>query len=202
MYPIRRLAAATALLGSILVLSGCLPLAATGMAVGTLAALDRRSVGAQTEDTEIELRAGNRMPDAIKGARGVAITSYNRRVLLTGQVPDEASKLDAERAVRQVPGVREVYNELELGTRVTFSTAAGDATITARVKAGLIEQKALNSNAVKVVTENGVVYLMGLLTQREGPAYATVASRVPGVRRVVTLYEYVTDEELAQITAR
>ncbi|MFN7642828.1 MAG: BON domain-containing protein [Burkholderiales bacterium] len=202
MHPTRRLAVVFVLLGSTLAATGCLPLAATGMAVGAMAALDRRTVGAQTEDTEIELRAGNRMPDAIKGARGVAITSYNRRVLLTGQVPDEASKLDAERAVRQVPGVREVFNELETINRVTFSTAASDTAITARIKAGYVEQKALNSNAVKVVTENGVVYLMGLLTQREGPAYATVASRVGGVRRVVTLYEYVTDEELARITAR
>lgn len=202
MHPTRRLAVVSVLLGSTLAATGCLPLAVTGMAVGAMAALDRRTVGAQTEDTEIELRAGNRMPDAIKGARGVAITSYNRRVLLTGQVPDEASKLDAERVVRQVPGVREVFNELEMANRVSFSTAANDTSITARIKAGFVEQKALNSNAVKVVTENGVVYLMGLLTQREGPAYATVASRVGGVRRVVTLYEYITDEELARITAR
>ena len=202
MLPIRRLAVVAALLGSTLAASGCLPIAATGMAVGTMAAMDRRTVGAQTEDTEIEIRAGNRMPDAIKGARGVSITSYNRRVLLTGQVPDEASKADAERAVRQVPGVREVHNELELANRVSFSTTANDSAITARVKAGFLEQKALNTNAVKVVTENGVVFLMGLLTQREGPAYATVASRVPGVRRVVTLYEYISDEELARITAR
>lgn len=202
MVPMRRLAVVAALLGSTLAASGCLPLAATGMAVGTMAAMDRRTVGAQTEDTEIEVRAGNRMPDAIKGARGVSITSYNRRVLLTGQVPDETAKADAERAVRQVPGVREVHNELELANRVTFSTTANDSAITARVKAGFLEQKALNTNAVKVVTENGVVFLMGLLTQREGPAYATVASRVPGVRRVVTLYEYISDEELARITAK
>jgi len=85
---------------------------------------------------------------------------------------------------------------------VTFSTTANDAAITARVKAGFVEQKVLNSNVVKVVTENGVVFLMGLVTQREGPAYAAVASRVPGVRRVVTLFEYISDEELERINAR
>ena len=196
----RRLIVAGTLLASAIGAAGCLPLAATGMAVGTLAALDRRTVGAQTEDTEIELRGMNRMPDAIRGASGVAITSFNRRVLLTGQVPDETAKAEAERTMRQVPGVREVFNELELANRVTFSTTANDTAITARVKAGFIEQRALNSNVVKVVTENGVVYLMGLVTAREGPAYATVASRVPGVRRVVTLFEYITDEELARIT--
>jgi osmotically-inducible protein OsmY len=202
MPPMRRLVVVATLLASTLAASGCLPLAATGMAVGTLAVLDRRTLGAQTEDTEIEIRGANRMSDAIKGARGVAITSYNRRVLLSGQVPDDTARADAERAVRQVPGVREVFNELETADRVTFSTTANDAAITARVKAGFVEQKALNANVVKVVTENGVVFLMGLVTQREGPAYAAVASRVPGVRRVVTLFEYISDEELERINAR
>lgn len=202
MHTMRRLAVVAALIGSTLGASGCLPLAATGMAVGTMAALDRRTVGAQTEDTEIELRGATRMSDAIKGSKGVGVTSYNRRVLLTGQVPDDAAKADAERTMRQVRGVREVHNELEIAERVSLSTTASDTTITARVKAGFVEQKALSANAVKVVTENGVVYLMGLVTEREGPAYATVASRVPGVRRVVTLYEYITEAELARINAR
>jgi osmotically-inducible protein OsmY len=202
MSPIRRLAVVAALLASTLAASGCLPIVATGAAVGALAVIDRRTVGAQTEDTELEIRGINRMPEAIKGSKGVSITSYNRRVLLTGQVPDAATKADAERAMRQVPGVREVFNELEIADRVSLSTTASDSVITSRVKAGFLEQKALSANAVKVVTENGVVFLMGLVTQREGPAYATVASRVPGVRRVVTLFEYITDEELAKITAR
>ena len=202
MHTTRRLAVLAALIGSTFAAAGCLPLAATGMAVGAMAALDRRTVGAQTEDTEIELRGASRMSDAIKGSKGVSVTSFNRRVLLTGQVPDDTAKTDAERAMRQVPGVREVHNELETANRVTFSTTANDSAITARIKAGFVEQKALDSNAVKVVTENGVVYLMGLVTEREVPAYATVASRVPGVRRVVTLYEYVSDEELARIKAR
>jgi osmotically-inducible protein OsmY len=202
MHTMRRLAVVAALIGSTLGASGCFPLAATGMAIGMMAALDRRTVGAQTEDTEIELRGASRMSDAIKGSNGVGVTSYNRRVLLTGQVPDDVAKADAERAMRDVRGVREVHNELEIGMRVPLSTTASDSTITARVKAGFVEQKVLSANAVKVVTENGVVYLMGLVTEREGPAYATVASRVPGVRRVVTLYEYITEAELARINAR
>lgn len=198
----RRLALGLALGAASIGGSGCLPLAATGMAVGTLAALDRRTVGVQASDTEIELRGSSRMSDAIRGSRGVSITSYNGRVLMSGQVPDEKARTDAERAMKQVPNVREVHNELETADRVTFSTTATDSAITARVKAGFVEQKVLSTNAVKVVTENGVVYLMGLVTQREGPAYAMVASRATGVRRVVTLFEYVTDEELAQINAR
>jgi osmotically-inducible protein OsmY len=198
----RRLAVVAAVLASTLAASGCLPIAATGIAVGTMAVLDRRSVGAQTEDTEIEVRGLNRMSDGIKGSKGVSITSFNRRVLLTGQVPDATAKADAERVMRQVPGVREVFNELEIGERVGLSTITNDSAITVKVKAGFVEQTALNSNVVKVVTENGVVYLMGLVTQREGPAYAGVASRVGGVRRVVTLFEYITEEELARINAR
>jgi osmotically-inducible protein OsmY len=197
-----RRAVACALLASALLAAGCAPLVVGGIGVGAMAALDRRTVGAQTEDTEIELRGASRMSDAIKGSKGVAVTSFNRRVLLTGQVPDATAKADAERAMRQVPGVREVHNELELADRVTFSTTTNDSAITARVKAGFLEQKALSTTAVKVVTENGVVFLMGLVTEREGPAYATVASRVPGVRRVVTLFEYISDEELARINAR
>jgi osmotically-inducible protein OsmY len=202
MHPTRRIAVGAALIVSTFAASGCAPLVLGGVAAGTMAALDRRTVGSQTTDTEIELRGASRMSDAIKGSKGVAITSFNGRVLLTGQVPDEAAKADAERAMRQVPGVKEVHNELETAMRVSFSTTANDTAITARVKAGFVEQKVLNTNAVKVVTENGVVYLMGLVTQREGPAYATVASRVPGVRRVVTLFEYITEEELARINAR
>ncbi len=197
-----RRAVACALLASALLAAGCAPLVVGGIGVGAMAALDRRTVGAQTEDTEIELRGASRMSDAIKGSKGVAVTSFNRRVLLTGQVPDATAKADAERAMRQVPGVREVHNELELADRVTFSTTTNDSAITARVKAGFLEQKALSTTAVKVVTENGVVFLMGLVTEREGPAYATVASRVPGVRRVVTLFEYISEEELARINAR
>lgn len=202
MVPHPRRAIACAMLATTLLATGCAPLVVGGIGVGAMAALDRRTVGAQTEDTEIELRGASRMSDAIKGAKGVAITSYNRRVLLTGQVPDETAKTDAERAMRQVPGVREVHNELELANRVGFSTTANDAAITTRVKAGYVNEKALNSNAVKVVTENGVVYLMGLVSEREGPGYAGVASRVPGVRRVVTLFEYISEEELARINAR
>lgn len=201
MHPHRRLFASALALAPI-ALSGCAPVVATSMAVGSVAAIDRRSLGTQTDDTEIELRAAGRLPDAIRGARGVSVISFNRSVLLTGQVPDPAAKADAERAVRQVNGVKNVFNELEVGPRVSFATIANDTQLTARVKGAFLEQKALDTNAVKVVTENGVAYLMGLVTQREGPAYATAASRVSGVRRVVTLFDYISDEELARIRAR
>jgi osmotically-inducible protein OsmY len=132
----------------------------------------------------------------------VSVTSYNKRVLLSGQVPDAQAKTDAGRAAGQVFGVVEVYNELEIGPRTALTVQATDAAITARVKAAFVEQKVLTATAVKVVTENGVVYLMGLVTRREAPAYATVASQVSGVRRVVTLFEYITDQDLERIRSR
>lgn len=192
---LRTLTAATALLVSVM-LSGCVSLSSEGVQ------FDRRTLGAQTDDTQIEWRVGSRMPDAIRGAKGVSVTSYNKRVLLTGQAPDAQAKTDAARAAQQVFGVVEVYNELEIGPRISLTTQATDAAITARVKAAFVEQKVLTASAVKVVTENSVVYLMGLVTRREAPGYATVASQVSGVRRVVTLFEYITDEELERIRSR
>jgi len=202
MHPKRRLAVVAALVSSAVAAGGCVPLAATGIAVGTLALLDRRTIGAQTEDTEIELRGRARLSETTPSSGRVGVTSYNRWVLLTGQVPDETAKADAERLIRLLPGVRQVFNELETANRVGLSTTANDAAITTRVKAAFLEQKALNVNTVKVVTENATVYLLGLVTQREGPGYATAASRVGGVRRVVTLFEYLSEEELARINAR
>lgn len=201
MYARRSLFTGTMALAA-LSLTACAPIVATGVAVGSATTVsDRRTLGGQTDDTEIELRASGRLSDAMRGSRGVSVTSYNRNVLLTGQVPDATAKADAERAVAQVRGVRKVFNELEIGPRVSVTTIANDTQLTARVKAAFLEQKVLSTNAVKVVTENGVTYLMGMVTQREGPAYATAASRVSGVRRVVTLFDYISEEELERIRA-
>jgi len=197
-----KIATALAVLASTVWLTGCVGLAATGVAVGAMSAMDRRTIGAQTEDTEIELRLAGSLPGAVKGAENVSITSFNRRVLLTGQVPDEATKAAAQRQVASYPPVRQVHNELTVGPAASFSTKSNDSLITTRVKSEMLNQKALSVNAVKVVTESGVVYLMGLVTEREGPAYAGVASRVPGVTRVVTLFEYITEEELKRIVSQ
>lgn len=189
----------SAFLATTFVLSGCLPIAATGVAVSALAVTDRRSVGAQTEDTEIEIKMTNRLASAVKEWGGVSITSYNRRVLLTGQVPDAQSKKAVEEVARVTPGVVMVHNELEVGPRASLTAETRDAALTLRIKSSFLEQRALSTNLVKVVTESDVVYLMGLVTQREAPGYAQVASRVSGVRRVVTLFQYLTEEELKRL---
>ncbi len=202
MTPSIRRGALCAALACTFALSGCLPIAATGVAMGAMAVSDRRSIGTQTEDEAIELKARNRLRDEMPAAASIEITSYNRRVLLTGQVPDDAARRQAEAIVNKVDNVSAVYNELQLGFRPSIGTRTSDATTTARVKAALVEAKDVQAHAVKVVTEQGVVYLMGLVTQREGDRAAQVAARVGGVQRVVTVFQYLTEEELSRLGTR
>lgn len=199
-----RLTLVAALLASALATSGCLPLVATGAAVGTMAALDRRTLGAQTEDQEIELRAANRMRDALKQPGGVSVTSFNRKVLLTGQVASEDDKRAAEAVVAGLPNVRsmQIHNELQVLGRPSLATSAADASITARVKAAFVEAQDLQANVIKVITESGTVYLMGLVSRREADRASDVASRVAGVQRVVTVFEYITEEEVKRASER
>jgi len=194
-----RLALAASLIGATVLSSGCVPLAVTGVAVGAMAATDRRSIGAQTDDQTIEVKALAQIQQDLKVLSGVSVTSYNRKVLLTGQVVDERTKRAIGDLVGRIDAVRSVQNELQVGTVVSMSTSANDSGITASVKTAMIDAKDLQSNAFKVVTENGVVYLMGIVTRTEGDRGAQLASRSSGVKKVVTVYEYVTDDELARI---
>lgn len=194
-----RAAIVGSLVASTLALSGCFPLAATGVVVGTLAAADRRTIGAQTEDTGIEVKAAAQLRQQLSDAGGISVTSYNRKVLLTGQVLDERTRSEAGAIVGRIDNVKAVHNELKVSGRVSLGTSAADTSITARVKAALIEARDIQGNTIKVVTEAGVVHLMGIVTRAEGDRAAMVASRVSGVQRVVTVFEYVTADELARI---
>ena len=130
----------------------------------------------------------------------VAITSFNRRALLTGQVPTEEMRAQAEEIVRtRVPNIKDIYNEIEIKPVEDFAASARDSSLTARVKAGLVRERNVTASAIKVVTERNVVYLMGVVTHEEGQRAAIVASQVSGVSKVVTLFEYVTDAELSRI---
>lgn len=199
MSALSRAAVVGSLVGSTLALSGCFPLAATGVVVGAMAANDRRTIGAQTEDTGIEVKAAAQLRQQLPDAGGIGVTSFNRKVLLTGQVLEERSRTEAAVIVGRIENVRSVHNELEVAGRVSLGTSAADTSITARVKAMLIEARDIQATTIKVVTEAGVVYLMGIVTRAEGDRAAQVASRVAGVQRVVTVFEYVTADELARI---
>ena len=185
-----RLSILAAALGASVYLSACVPLVVTGAAVGAMAATDRRTLGAQTDDQAIELKALGQVRDSVARTGGVSITSYNRKVLLTGQVSDEETKSKVEKVVAGLPNVRGVQNELQIAGRVGLGTTTNDTALTARVKAAMIEDRDLNSQTIKVVTEAGVVYLMGMVSRAEGDRAARVASRVSGVMRVVTVFEY------------
>lgn len=187
---------------STLGLTGCFGLAVTGAAVGTMAVLDRRSLGAQTEDQAIELRGLRELNQEINnaGIGSISITSFNRRVLLSGQADTAETRQRAEEVIRsRVPNIKDIFNEVEVVGTADFVTRTKDTSLTARVKAGLVRERNVSANAIKVVTERSTVYLMGLVTHEEGERAAIISSRVSGVTRVVTLFDYITEEELAKI---
>ncbi len=188
---------AAALAGS---LSACAPLILGGAAVGAIVTFDRRTSGAQLEDEGIELRGGSRLRDALVGRAHVNITSYNRQVLLTGEVPSEQDKQTAEQVISRVDNVRGVVNDLVVMGSTSLAARSNDVLITGKVKASLVDAKDLYVGAFKVVTERGVVYLMGRVTQREADKATQIARSVSGVQRVVRIFEIITEDELRRLS--
>lgn len=179
--------------------SGCAPLM-VGAAVGTgIVASDRRTSGTQVEDEAIEIKAANRIQENFGTRVRVNVTSYNRRVLLSGEVPNEADRQRVQQVVAGVDNVRSVVNELAVLDSPTLSQRTSDVVLSGRVKAGLIDHKDLSSQAVKVVTERGTVYLMGLVTRREADLATEVARTTSGAKAVVRLFEYISEEELKRL---
>jgi osmotically-inducible protein OsmY len=195
----RRPLAAAAVCGMLAVsLQGCFGVLAGGMLAGTFAATDRRTLGAQTEDKTIVVKGESNLPAVVPDGSHINVTSFNRKVLLSGEVPNEASKAAAEREIRRLPGVEGVFNELAVSGSSSFSSRSGDGLVTSKVLASLVDSKDLYANAFKISTERGIVYLMGRVTEREGKRAADIAAGVSGVQKVVTLYEYISEEELKQ----
>lgn len=195
---------AVVLLGAALAssLSGCVGLVAAGAVGGTLAASDRRTFGAQTEDKAIAVKAEVKFPSLVGSAGHVNIASFNRRVLLTGEVRDEELRNTVEREVRAIEGVLSVTNELEIAGVSSYTSRSNDAILTTKVKASLVDAKDISANSVKVVSERGNVYLMGRVTQREGNIASDVARGVPGVYKVVKVFEYISEDEWKQYQAK
>lgn len=188
----------TALLSSPL-LSGCAGLLVGGAVVGGMMATDRRTSGAQIEDQSIELKAINRVQTTL-GERGhVSVTSYNRMVLLTGEVPTEADRAAVEQAVSQIENVRAIVNELAVTTNSSLGSRSNDVVLTSKVKASFLDARDLQANAFKVVTERGQVFLMGRVTEREAKRAGDVARSISGVQKVVRVFEVISEAELAQL---
>ena len=180
-------------------LSGCAPLVVGGAAVGAMVAVDRRTVGAQLEDEGIDLRASSRIRDAMGERSHINVTSYNRQALLTGEVPTDKDKQAAEQIVSRVENVKTVVNDLAVMGNSTLAQRSSDTLVTGRVRASLVDDKELYAGAFRVVTERGTTYLMGRVTQREADRGTQITRSVPGVQRVVRLFEIISDDELRQI---
>jgi len=177
-------------------LSACAP-AMFGGVIGTaMVATDRRTSGAQVDDEAIEIRSAAAMRENFGTNTRVNITGYNRQVLLTGEVANDQQRLQAEQLVSKLPNVRSIVNELAVGPASSLSDRSSDALITARVKAAMVDTEDVFANVYKVVTERGTVYLMGRVTQREAQRATEVARGVSGVKRVVRVFEYLSEEEL------
>lgn len=182
-------------------LQGCFTLVAGGAIMGTLAATDRRTLGAQTEDKAIAIKGETRIPNLIGGAGHVNVTSFNRKVLLSGEVRDAQTKAAVEREIAAIPGVQGIFNELEIAGASSYTSRSNDTLITGKVKASFIDADDVYATAIKVVTENSVVYLMGRVTERESRRAAEVAAGVTGVRKVVKLFERIDEAELRNLAS-
>jgi len=179
------------MLAALALLPGCAPLVVGGAAAtGAMVAQDRRTVGTMTEDEGIELKAAGRIGERFKGGVHINVTSYNRMVLLTGEVPDAAAKAEVERIARGVENVRGVYNETLIAGVSSFTARSNDAIITSKVKGRFLDAGKFNALHVKVVTENGIVYLLGLVKKQEAGDATEIARTTSGVLKVVRVFEY------------
>ena len=189
-------AALTAALAS---LGGCFPLIVGGAVMGGLVATDRRTSGTVIEDEGIELKAAARVRDSVGDRAHVNATSYNRQVLLTGEVPSAQDKQLIEQTVAQIENVRSVVNELAVLGNSTLAQRSSDTVVTGRIRASFLEAKDVFSNAFKVVTERGTTFVMGRVTQREANRATDIVTATPGVQKMVRVLEIISEEELARM---
>ena len=199
----RKLALATV---AVSVLAGCVPLGpfviGGAMVGGALVATDRRTSGAQLEDEGIELRSNARIRETIGDRVHVNVNSYNRQVLLTGEVPTAQDRQQIEQLVSKVENVRSIINELGVLGNSTLPQRSSDSLVTGKVKAGLVDAKDLYANAFKIVTERGTTYIMGRVSKREADRATEIARSVVGVQRLVRVLEIISEEELQQLTPK
>ena len=189
-------------LGALLLVStlgACAPLMIAGVAGTAMVASDRRTSGAQLEDESIELRAQARIRDNLGERVHVNVTSFNRQVLLTGEVTAEKDRQAVVQLVERIENVKAVVNELAVMPMSNLSERSNDLLIVAKVKASFVDSRDLFANAFKVVTERGTVYLMGRVTQREANSATQFTRNVSGVNKVVRLFEIISEEELRNL---
>jgi len=186
----RRFACLAVLLTAASLLQGCFPAAVLATGAAVTMATDRRTTGIYIEDENIELKSLGVLREKRFDAAHVSATSYNRRVLLTGEAPSEELRKQVEAAIRTIPSVRDVLDEIQIAGASSLASRGNDALITSNVKARMLNNPKFSVNHIKVVTEAGTVFLMGLVSPAEGDAAAEVARTTSGVGRVVKLFEY------------
>jgi osmotically-inducible protein OsmY len=198
LFSVPRCVAAVLLTSAVLAtLPACVPLMIGGAVVGgTLVATDRRTSGAQLEDEGIELRSVNRIREALVERAHVNVASYNRQVLLTGEVPSEQDKVLAEQVVGRVENVQKIINELAVMGNSSLIQRSSDSLVTGRVKASFVDAKDLYANSFKIVTERGVTHMMGRVTQREADRATEIARQTTGVQKVVRIFEIISEGDL------
>jgi osmotically-inducible protein OsmY len=199
-HPVSRLTlAAMAALLAAAALPGCAPLVVGGAMVGSaLVVTDRRTTGTQIEDQAIELKGSARARE-VSPSGHINVTSYNRQVLLTGEVPNDVDRRAVEQALKGIENVRSVTSELAIAGNSSLGSRSNDAVISGKVKASFVDAKDMQANAIKVVTERSTVYLMGMVTEREAGRAADLARSVSGVQKVVRVFEVISEEQLARM---
>jgi osmotically-inducible protein OsmY len=172
------------------VLGGCVAALVGAGAAGAMVATDRRSTGAYTDDETIEWKTSDTIREKFGDKVHVNVTSFNRIVLLTGEAPTEETRQQIQKIAQGIKSVRDVRNEIAVDKPTALQNWTDDSYLTSKVMANMLGNPDVNQYHVKVVTENGVVYLMGLVTRKEGDAAAAVAASTTGVKRVVKVFEY------------
>lgn len=190
-------------LGLLPLLSACVPaVIVTGAAVGVVSYHDRRSTGTQADDETTEWRARNRLPAVWRERGNVNFTAYNRRVLVSGEVTDERAKDEIGALAAALDGVQKVHNELRVGPVSTVGERADDVLLSSRIKARLLDQKVVSSNHVKPVSERGVVFLMGIVSEAEAQAAIDVVRTTVGVAKVVSLFEILPASDIRRLDSQ
>ena len=184
-------------------MSGCAVLLVGGAVGGAMSASDRRTFGAQTEDTSIEFKGSSRISTVFGDAVHVSVNSYNRKVLLTGEVKDQATKAKVEAEIAALENVHSVVNEIQVAMFLSsFSSRSSDVLLSSKVRAKLVGTKDIYSSSFKIVTESGVVYLMGRVSQREGDTAAASVQEVSGVQKIIKVFEYIDEAEIKKYEAK
>ena len=183
-------------------LSACAPLVVGGAVMGGMMATDRRTTGTQVEDEGIELRAVNRIRETLGDRAHVNVTSFNRQVLLTGEVPTAQDRATVDQIVAGVNNVRSVVNDLAVMPSTSLGQRSNDVLITGKVRASFVDAKDVFASAYKVVTERNVVYLMGLVTPREATRATEIARGGGGVSKVVRVFEMITEDDLRRASTQ